>query len=239
MPTGLIRGTEIFKAHESDEDFKVEHISKEFVQLFIKMLSVVTSESDLSILCRYVSQALEWNRRSARQLFSSSLNRSLLCILSCRLVGEDAIDAYSRVTQFLSIEQKQLVTASGARRILTALLYHRNASIVKKAGRAMINLTGIGASDFYAGFVEEDVFSALSKHFPSGSSDVCELLVSVADDFPLPACCVPFVTALIEQLESDDVIDSLSAFRCFGRLIRCRGFSCSVIVSFSPILSRL
>jgi hypothetical protein len=147
--------------------------------------------------------------------------------------------AYATVTLDLLIEQRRLAIAFGAQPVLTALLFHESDSVVSAAAQAVESLTRYGVGDIYANFVEKNVFARLMDQFRYRRMRVEDMLVSVAGDFPLPACCVTFVTALNERMKLGNSIDSGSAFRCFGRLARCRGFSCSVILSFSLILPHL
>jgi hypothetical protein len=201
---GLTQGTKLLKRRYWDSEFKSSHISKELVLQFIRMFSSKTDGFHFSTIFQYVAASFHDYSNRARQLFSLSLNRSFFRLMSCNdsLLMDSVVSTYSTIIAELSIEQKRLITHSGAWPVLFAPLKHDNAQVVQAAASIMAHLVENRDGEEYFRFVEGDLFGQLMKRLPSQTTVISDVFVRVVGGFPLPACCSTLVTVVTEQVRS-------------------------------------
>jgi hypothetical protein len=224
---GLTQGTKLLKQRYWDSDFQSKYISKELVQQFIKMFSSKTDEVHFSIIFQYVDASFHDSSSLSRRLFSLSLNRSFIRIVSCGgpLLMDSVVSTYSILIEKLSLEQKRLITHSGAWPVLLALVKHDKAQVVNAAVSIMVHLVLNRDGEEYFRFVEDNLFSQLMKRLPSQIIDISDVLVRIVGDFPLPACCSTLVTVLTEQVQSKQPQDMKCALKLLASLARCRSLA--------------
>jgi hypothetical protein len=222
-------------------DFTSKHVSRELVQLFIKILFMKNMDPFFSMISRYFTMSVGMTEDKTPQLFSMSLNLSFLRLLCCGTtpVTAAAAEAYCSVIDKLSVEQKRQIVDSGAWTVLTTLLHNANETVVISIDGAMMHLVKNRNGEDYARFVEEDLFDRLIKHLRSQSSAVPGVLIAVTGAFPLPACCTPLLAEVSHEIhtkhwETTDVLTLLAS------LARSRGVS-SHFLSFTSchILGRV
>jgi hypothetical protein len=202
------------------------------------MFSSKKDESFSLIIFQYVAALFPGNSNRARRLLSLSLNRSFFRLVSYggAFITGDAVYMYSTIVKKLSIEQKRLLAHSGAWPVLITLVKHENHKVVSTAVKAMRHLISDREGEDYARFIEEDLFCPLMKCLSSRITDISDVVISVARDFPLPTCCASLVSFLNESLQAEPSLDEEDALKLLASFARCRGLAPS---SFALTLGTL
>jgi hypothetical protein len=246
MEKFLFQYNTILEAHKYDLDFKSKHVSKELLQQFVNIMSSRNDHCLLSLICQFISMVLETNPDHAIQLFSISLHRAFFSIFRCggTLVTQTVVNAYSVIVRGLSLVHKRMIEDSGAWPALIALLDHRSSEVVNHVGQAMTTLVAGRVGEHYESFIHNGYFEPLIRAlspppwyhlFPDWNhfwnwSNIPSIIIGVVGPFPLPMCCVPFVTHLHKQLNKSGSAFASNALEQLTKLARCRGshllFSC-------------
>jgi hypothetical protein len=166
----LVQGKKSLEAHYFDFtcDFRSEHISKELMQGFVKIMSSTNDQWLLPLVCQFISMTLEDNPEQTSQLFSISLNRAFLRLFQCNItiVTDIILNAYSAIVCGLSVGQKRIIANSGVWPALMAYLNHLDSKIVLLAELAMTELVKDRAGEDYASFIEGNYFEELVRKYP-------------------------------------------------------------------------
>jgi hypothetical protein len=215
---------------------KKKHFSKELMQHFIDMISSTTDQSILSIVFNYISVTLTREPHGTYLLFSVTLNHAILRVMRCAdtLDPLPVVPGYCAVARAVSTSQARIVADSGVWPILIPLLGHKTSAVWDPVVQTISSLCAERDGEDYAMFIENDFFDRVLKMPSIRITSLAPMLITVAGDFPLPACCDRLITVLCEYAADPGTDRSRWMLTPLTRVAKCRGFPSRSFIVFLP-----